>query len=78
MPGLETLVAVLAFLLAIVLIILGSIVSASSSKTDPTSQKNVKNSGVGVLVIGVLFLIVTAMPMYDLLRGVSFKSNFYF
>jgi hypothetical protein len=78
MAGFETLIATLLFGCAIVLIILGSIVASSANKTDQTSRTNVKNSGVGVLVIGVLFLLATFMPMYDLVRGISFKPMFYF
>lgn len=78
MAGFETAIAVLLFLLALVLIILGSIISASANKTDQSSKNNVKNSGVGVLIIGVIFFIATIIPIYDLLKGVSFKSTYYY
>jgi uncharacterized membrane protein len=78
MPGFETAIAVLLFLLSLVLIILGSIVSASANKTDQQSRNNVKNSGTGVLIIGVIFFIATIIPIYDLVKGVGMKSTYYF
>lgn len=78
MSGFETAIAILLFLLSLVLIILGSIVSASANKTDQQSQNNVKNSGVGILIIGIVFFIATIIPVYDLFKGVSFKSTYYF
>ena len=78
MPGFETVIAVLLFLLSLVLIILGSIVSASANKTDQQSRNNVKNSGTGVLIIGVIFFIATVIPIYDLVKGASMKSTYYF
>ena len=77
MAGFETAIAVLLFLLALVLIILGSIITASAKKTDQQSMNNVKNSGVGVLIIGVIFFIATIIPIYDLVKTVKF-GYYYF
>ena len=78
MAGFETAIAILLFLLALVLIILGSIVASSANKTDQQSKNNVKNSGTGILIIGVIFFVATIIPIYDLAKGVSFKSAYYF
>jgi glucose uptake protein GlcU len=76
----KTIISVILFLLAIVLIILGAIISGSADKGDETSKQNVKRSGLGVLVIGIIFLLGTAMPIYHLSKGISYTggATFYF
>jgi hypothetical protein len=67
----EKLIAGFFLALSVVLIILGGIVSGSAKKSDNTSQTNVKNSGTGVLVIGILFLCASAGSLFHLFGGTS-------
>jgi hypothetical protein len=48
-------------LLAIVLIVLGGVTywSTSSAASSPTAVKNIKNSAMGVISIGVLFFLIS-------------------
>jgi succinate dehydrogenase/fumarate reductase cytochrome b subunit len=74
-------IAILLFLLAITLIILGSIVMGSADKTDETSKNNTKRSGTGVLIIGIIFLLATIIPIFHLFKGISYSPSgafFYF
>lgn len=76
----KTIVSVVLFLLSVVLIVLGGVVTGSSDKGDETSKQNVKRSGMGVLVIGLIFLLGTAIPIYHISKGISYTSGatFYF
>lgn len=71
-------IAILLFLLAIVLTILGSIVTSLAGKTDETSKNNVKRSGTGVLIIGIIFLLATIIPIYHLSKGISYSPGAFF
>jgi len=52
--------------LSIVLIILGSIIVGSVNKSNPsTKDTNIKNSGMGVLVIGLIFFLYGAYYIYQ-------------
>lgn len=52
--------------LSIVLIVFGSIVlNASNEIQDSTKKTNTKNSGIGVLVIGLIFFIGSAVFLAD-------------
>jgi hypothetical protein len=77
----------LLFLLSIVLITLGSIVHRNSKNSDEESQNNVQRSGLGILIIGVIFLLVClgklGMYFYNRPMNVLPKegvnlSNFYY
>lgn len=57
------------FALSIVLIVLGSVVSAQAKKTDSTAQSNVKNSGMGVLVIGLIFFVGSGFAIFHKMGG---------
>ena len=73
----ENLSLVFFLLLSIVLIILGGIVSASADKTDPSSRDNVKKSGTGVWVIGLIFFVFSAFPLgMFLYKNMSNSSSF--
>jgi len=62
----STLVSGFFLALALVLVILGGIVTGSASKvSDDTAHKNIKNSGTGVLVIGLIFLVGSAYSLYS-------------
>jgi len=51
--------------LAIVLIILGGVISGSASKTsDETAKRNIKNSSTGIITIGVIFFIGSSVGLY--------------
>lgn len=68
------------FLLAIVLIILSSIIHGSvSGSMDDTKVKNAKNSSVGILVIGLIFLFMSGIPIaYKLYESFAGKSSAYY
>jgi len=52
--------------LSIVLIVLGGIIVGSVNKTSPsTNDKNIKNSGMGVLVIGLIFFAYGGYHVYE-------------
>ena len=61
-----TSVYVFLFLLSIVLIILGSIVMSGANKctSDQSNKDNIRKSGTGVLVIGIIFLLVSSGMLY--------------
>jgi choline-glycine betaine transporter len=54
------------FLLAIVLVVLGSIITSGANKiSDADTKSATKNSGVGVLVMGLLFLLGSGAMLYS-------------
>lgn len=64
--------------LGIVLIILGAICQASGGKADSTSQNNVKNSGCGVWVIGLIITCLAAFLMYkEYAKNNTFQLYYY-
>ena len=70
-----TVVYVFLLLLSIVLIVLGSIVMSGANKcsSDQSNKDNIKKSGTGILVIGILFLLVSAGMLYKS-HGHALKS----
>jgi hypothetical protein len=58
--------------LSIVLIILGSITANGGNKIpDNTSKNNVKRASAGIIVIGVLFFILSALSLFYLFKNQS-------
>lgn len=68
-------IVILLFLLSLVLLILGAIIVGSVDKTDETSKNNVKRSGVGIIVIGVIFGLATIIPLFNLAKGLSYTPG---
>lgn len=76
----ETVLSYFFLALSIVLIILGSIsVNGANKISDETTKRNVKNSSVGVIIIGVLFFLGSVINLFgsDISSAVS-KGRFYY
>lgn len=80
MSSFRDIITIVLFLLSIVLVILGSITMSFSNQTDETAKNNVKRSGVGVLIIGIIFGLATIIPIFHLFKGLSYtpSGTFYF
>lgn len=56
--------------LGLVLLILGAVSHGSASKlSDSTEKKNIKNSNLGVIVIGILLLLLGLYGVYTSMMG---------
>lgn len=84
MENIEIALFVLLFLLSIVLVTLGSIVHRNSMNSDEESQTKVQRSGLGILIIGVIFLLVClgrlGLYFYNkpMNAGSNLNSSFYY